>query len=161
MTDPHGRTTAPPHRPTAGRTAGGRRTTACGPTTRLPAMANATTPGRPSILPGQPPAPEHDWPAQAADTIERVVGNVRDKTTGPALTAARAVVYGLFAAIVGLAVLVVLIIAAIRLIDSYLPDAVFGEDHMWAAYLIVGGALSIAGALCWSRRNGPGEEPHT
>ncbi|HKY68028.1 MAG TPA: phage holin family protein [Acidimicrobiales bacterium] len=123
-------------------------------------MANATTPGRPSILPG-PPTPDHDWPAQAADTIERVVGNVRDKTTGPAITAARAVVYGLFAGIVGIAALVVLIVAAIRLVNSYLPDAVFGEEHMWATYTIVGGLLVIAGAVCWSRRTGPGEEPHT
>lgn len=123
-------------------------------------MANATTPGRPSMLPG-PPTPEPDWPSQAADTIERVVGNVRDKTTGPALTAARAVVYGLFAGIVGIAVLVVFIVAAIRLVDSYLPDAVFGEDHMWATFTIVGGVFVIAGAVCWSRRYGSGEDPLT
>ena len=30
-----------------------------------------------------------DWPAQAADTIVKVVGQVRDKTTGPAIKAAR------------------------------------------------------------------------
>ena len=64
-----------------------------------------------------PPPPERDWPAQAADTIERVVGTVRDKTTGPALTVARAVVYGTFAALVGTACLVVLIIGAVRLLD--------------------------------------------
>jgi hypothetical protein len=40
-----------------------------------------------------------EWPAQAADTIVRVVGSVRDKTTGPAVTAARGAVYGLLAAI--------------------------------------------------------------
>lgn len=122
-------------------------------------MANATTPGRPSILPG-PQAPDSDWPAQAADTIERVVGNVRDKTTGPALTAARGVIYGLFAAIVGLAVLVLFVVAAVRVLDTYLPDAVFGEDHTWAAHAIVGAVLSIAGAVCWARRKGPREERH-
>ena len=80
-------------------------------------MANATTPGRSApTLPGPPP-PERDWPAQAADTIERVVGQVRDKTTGPALTAARAVVYGLFGGIVAIACLVVLIILLVRLLD--------------------------------------------
>ena len=120
-------------------------------------MANATTPGRPAPLPGPPP-PERDWPAQAADTIERVVGQVRDKTTGPALQVARGVVYGTFAGIVGLAVLVMLIIAAIRVVDSYLPDAVFGEDHMWAAYLIVGLVFTIAGGVLWAQRKGRGEE---
>ena len=80
-------------------------------------MANATTPGRPApMLPGPPP-PDRDWPAQAADTIERVVGQVRDKTTGPALTAARAVVYGAFGGIIAIACVVVLIIAAVRLVE--------------------------------------------
>lgn len=120
-------------------------------------MANATTQGRPKpTLPGPPP-PGSDWPAQAADTIERVVGQVRDKTTGPALTAARAVVYGMFGGIVSLACLVVLIIAAVRVVDVALPDSVFGDEHVWAAHLIVGAVLVIAGAAAWSRRR-PGEE---
>src|SRR5688572_33418560 len=102
-------------------------------------MANATTaPGRPTQLPA-PPAPERDWPAQAADTIERVVEQVRDKTTGPALTAARAVVYGAFGGIIAIACLVVLIIGAVRFVNTVLlPDSVFGEHHIWVAYLIVG-----------------------
>jgi hypothetical protein len=32
------------------------------------------------------PSSQEDWPAQMAESIERVVGSVRDKTTGPALT---------------------------------------------------------------------------
>jgi hypothetical protein len=120
-------------------------------------MANATSPGRSSKLP-VPPPPDRDWPAQAADTIERVVGTVRDKTTGPALTVARGVVYGTFATLVGIATLVVLIIALIRLIDSYLPDAVFGEEHVWAAYLILGLLFVIAGGVLWARRHGGRED---
>lgn len=114
-------------------------------------MADATTSGRPVSLPG-PPEPKHDWAAQAADTIENAVGSVRDKTTGPALTVVRGVVYGTFAAIVGLAVLVVFIIAAVRLLDAYLPDAVFGEEHVWVVYVILGAAFSLAGAVLWRRR---------
>jgi hypothetical protein len=101
-----------------------------------------------------------DWPAQAADSIERFVGTVRDKTTGPALTAARAVVYGMFAAIIGTAVLILAIVGAVRLIDNYLPDAWFGEDHMWATYLILGAVFLIAGIVLWMlrlpRRGEPG-----
>lgn len=96
-----------------------------------------------------------DWPAQAADTIERVVGSVRDKTTGPAITAARWVVYGTFALLVGLAVLVLLAIAAVRLIDVYLPDAWVGEDHTWVAHLIVGLLFTLAGMAMWSKRRAP------
>jgi hypothetical protein len=95
----------------------------------------------------------NDWPAQAADTIERVVGTVRDKTTGPAITVARAVVYGTFALLVGTAVAIILAISAVRALDVYLPDAVFGEDHTWAAHLIVGALFSIAGMVAWSQRS--------
>jgi hypothetical protein len=120
-------------------------------------MANATTPDRPGRLP-VPPPPDRDWAAQAADSIERVVGAVRDRTTGPALTVARGVVYGTFAVLVGSVCLVLFIVAAVRLIDSYLPDAVFGEEHMWAAYLILGLVFLIAGLVLWARRHTPGEE---
>jgi hypothetical protein len=122
-------------------------------------MANATTSGRPGpMLPGPPP-PERDWPAQAADTIERVVEQVRDKTTGPALTVARAVVYGAFGGIIAIACLVVLIIGAVRFVNTVLlPDSVFGKHHIWVAYLIVGLLLVIAGAVSWARRR-PREEP--
>ena len=101
------------------------------------------------------PAPvSGDWAAHAADTIERAVGNVRDRTTGPAVTVARAVVYGTFAVLVGLAALALATIGAFRLIDNYLPDAVFGEEHTWAAYLILGLVFVIAGVVLWVRRYG-------
>jgi hypothetical protein len=120
-------------------------------------MANATSPARPAALPS-PPGPDADWPAQAADTIERVVGSVRDKTTGPALTVARGVVYGLFAGLVGATAAVLAIIALVRLIDNYLPDAVFGEEHMWATYLVLGVAFLVPGVVLWTRRHTPGED---
>lgn len=98
---------------------------------------------------------QQDWPAQAADTIERVVGAVRDKTTGPAITVARSVVYGTFALLVGTVVAVFLAIAAVRALDAYLPDAWVGEQHTWAAHLVVGVLFSLVGMLAWSRRSAP------
>jgi hypothetical protein len=94
-----------------------------------------------------------DWPAQVAGSIESIVGSVRDRTTGPLLTIARGVVYGTFGAVVAVAVLVLLIIAMVRFVDSYLPDSVFGEEHMWATYLIIGLLFTIAGVFLWSRRH--------
>ena len=114
-------------------------------------MANASTPARTARLPGAA-APDNDWPAQAADTIERVVGTVRDKTTGPAITAARGLVYGLFAGLVSVVAAVLLIVMAVRLLDNYLPDAWFGEDHMWAVYLILGVLFLLVAAILWPRR---------
>jgi hypothetical protein len=109
------------------------------------------------VAPAPSSADTSDWPAQAADTIERVVGSVRDKTTGPAITAARWVVYGTFALVVGTVVAILLAIAAVRMLDVYLPDAWVGEDHTWVAHLVVGGLFTLAGAVLWSRRTAPAE----
>jgi hypothetical protein len=98
-----------------------------------------------------------DWPVQVADTIERLVGRVRDLTTGRAITAARAIVYGTFALIVGLAVAILVTVASVRVLDAYLPDDVVGEDHTWVAHLVVGAVFTIAGMALWSRRTGPAE----
>lgn len=95
---------------------------------------------------------DSDWPAQAADSIERAVGSVRDKTTGPALLVARVVVYGIFVVVIGVALTVLLSIAAVRLVDNYLPESIFGVEHTWAAHLIVGLAFVTAGGVLWARR---------
>jgi putative Ca2+/H+ antiporter (TMEM165/GDT1 family) len=105
---------------------------------------------------GQPaPAAEipADWPVQAADAIERVVGGVRDKTTGPAITLARGVVYGTFAAIIGIAVLTMLAVIAVRVLDVYLPESVTGDENTWLAHLIVGIVFCLLGMFSWAKRS--------
>jgi hypothetical protein len=114
--------------------------------------AGSPTSSSPAPPPSPAPSAPDDWPVQAADAIERAVGTVRDKTTGPAIKVARILVYGLFSLLVAIAVLVMLAITAVRALDAYLPDAAFGEQHTWAAHGIVGALLVIAGAACWSRR---------
>ena len=103
------------------------------------------------------PAPDvdtADWPAQAADTIERAVQTVRDKTTGPAITVARWTVAGFFALIMGVTVAILLCILLVRVLNVYLPDSVFGETHVWAAYLILGLPVFVAGMWLLSKRTG-------
>ena len=91
-----------------------------------------------------------DWPAQATDQIVKVVGTVHDKVTGPIMTVARGVVYGTFAAILGAAAL-----DADRsscrsgCSTTICPIPWFGENHVWAAYLIVGFLLCVGAALLW------------
>ena len=92
-----------------------------------------------------------DWPAQATDTIVKVVGTASDKVTGPVTTAARALVFGLFAAILGTAVVTLLSILAVRVANNYLPDAWVGEEHVWAAHLLIGLVFSILGLILWRR----------
>jgi hypothetical protein len=88
-----------------------------------------------------------DWPAQAADTIERAVQGVRDKTTGPAISVARWLVAGVFLAIVGATVAILLAIVLVRVIDIFLP--------VWAAYLVLGLPLFVAGMVLLAKRHGP------
>lgn len=116
-------------------------------------MANASPPvqtGRP--LSGAP-EPGRDWAAEAADRIERVVGTVRDNTSTRAVTVVRAIVYGLFGAIVSFALVIFVVIAGGRFLNVVLPDSWFGEDHMWAVYLLVGLVLVIAGTVMWYFRH--------
>jgi len=96
-------------------------------------------------------ADEKDWPAQAADAIVEQVGKVRDRTTGPAVRASGYIVFGAFAALLGSVAFVLFLIGAFRALDAYLPDAVFGEEHTWAAHSILG-ALLVLGGLLTSRK---------
>jgi hypothetical protein len=116
-----------------------------GPETTLPPVAERTELSATRVR-------TDDWPAQATDTIVRVVGTASDKVTGPVTTAARALVFGLFAAILGVTALVLVTILAVRVLNNYLPDEYVGEDHVWLAHLIIGMLFSLAALVCWSKR---------
>lgn len=88
-----------------------------------------------------------DWAAQAADTIESVVGKVRSKTTDPLVGVARWIVYGLLAAVVGLMAALLLVIGLVRMLDAYLPSGV------WLPDVILGGIFTVGGLFLWSRRS--------
>ncbi len=85
-----------------------------------------------------------EWPAQAADTVVDVIGKVRDKTTRPALIAARALVYGLVAAVVASIALVL-----IRVLDNYVPGPV------WWIYLGLAVVFTITGIVLIRKANSP------
>ncbi len=119
-------------------------------------MAQTPPSGRPaqtSPPAGTPPTapPTGDWAAQAADTIERVVGQIRSRTTQPAIKAARGLVYGLLAGILGIAVFVWIFVALFRVLDIVLPGG------MWAAYLLMGVVFVIIGAILMRMRHAPPE----
>ena len=91
-------------------------------------------------------APPPDWAAQTADAIERLVGSVRAKTAEPLEKVARALVYGLIAAIVGVAAMVLVAVSLVRGLDVVLPGEV------WAAHALTGGIFVVAGLLLWRKR---------
>lgn len=97
---------------------------------------------------GQPDAlvPD-DWPRQATETIVRTVDTVRDKTTGPIITAANIVVYALIGFVAAGMLAVFALIGIGRLIDA----ATGGR--MWIGYVAFGVLFVIAGSVCWRKRH--------
>jgi hypothetical protein len=94
-----------------------------------------------------------DWPAQATDRIVRTVDAVRAQTTDRAITGARAVVFGLLAAILGITAIVLFTILLVRIVDNYVPGPVY-----WA-HLIVGGVFFLAGLIVFSMRTAKSPTP--
>lgn len=85
-----------------------------------------------------------DWTVQVADTIESVVGSVRDKTAVPLETVARALVYGILVAVVGTMALVLTTVMLVRLLSYVL--------QVWAVYGILGTVFTLVGLLLWRKR---------
>jgi hypothetical protein len=105
------------------------------------------------VLPDEraPVPAEPDWAAQTADTIDRVVTTIRSKTTDPVERIARVVVYGMVAAVLAVAALVLLTVAIVRAVDIALPG------HVWSAHVTVGGIFTLLGLFCWTRRRASGD----
>lgn len=92
-----------------------------------------------------------DWTVQVTDTIESVVGSVRAKTAVPLETVARALVYGILVAVLGLAALVLATVILVRL-GSYVLE-------VWAVYAILGGLFTALGLFLWRKRRPAGGDP--
>lgn len=84
------------------------------------------------------------WPDQATELIVSTVGTVRDKTVGPAMTAARGVVYGFFAGLVGLCAFVLGTIFVIRIITVY-------TGRVWIPQLGLGVLFGIVALVLWGK----------
>jgi hypothetical protein len=86
-----------------------------------------------------------DWPANAADTVVRIVDQVKTKTTDNAVLLVRAMVYGIVIAVLGLAIIVLSTVALLRITDAYLPIGNGVGSATWAAHGLLGALLSILG----------------
>lgn len=99
-----------------------------------------------------------DWPAQATDAIVNVVSIAHDKIR-VVRTVAKAIVWGLFAGVLGAVAMVLFTIGVLRVLDVYLPSAVVGDQHMWAAYVLLGLVFAIGGlALLRIARRAPADD---
>jgi hypothetical protein len=104
----------------------------------------------------KPASTGEDWAATTADAIERAVQSVRAKTADPLERVVRLVVYGLLAAIVGIAIAVLVAVVALRGL-VILIDVVW-QPEVWLAYLILGGIFVVTGLLVWRRRTAKTEK---
>lgn len=111
-------------------------------------MAAPLRPSDPIRSNGMVPA---DWPVQAADHVVEAIGKVRDKTTKPAMIAARALVYGLMAVILGAVAIVVFIILLGRIWSNSVP----GDPDIWVLYLLLSVLMIFGGLYCLRKANKP------
>ena len=103
-------------------------------------------------MPGNP-LTDPNWAPELADTVERVVGTVREKTTDNVVKAARIIVFGLLGAILGITALILLVIIFTRALQALLDFAVTPARAVYISYFIVGGICCLLGALLMKKRH--------
>jgi hypothetical protein len=99
------------------------------------------------------PLTDPNWAADLADNVERVVGQVRDRATKPAVHITRGVVFGLLAGILGLVAFTMLLIGTTRVLQVLLGLFLPHDRAVYLSYLIVGGILCLGGLLCLRKRH--------
>jgi hypothetical protein len=95
--------------------------------------------------------PTDDWTVQVADRVESVVQAVRTRTTVPIVKLAKILVFGIILAGVGLGLAVLLVIAVIRLADSYWWFHPYAR-RVWVTYAVLGAIFVLAGAFSMRKR---------
>jgi hypothetical protein len=118
---------------------------------------NRGGPGRQLVSPAMAanPLTDPNWAPELADTVERLVGTVRDRATKPAVRAARAIVFGLLAAMLAVVAITLLLIAATRAVQALLDLGLDWSVAVYLSYFIVGGILCLVGLLLLGRRPPP------
>ena len=87
-----------------------------------------------------------EWPQRATEFVVGAVATVREKTSGPAISVARMIVYGLLACLLAIIALVLLVVGVTRLFIVYIPLEV------WAVYAIAGAFWTLVGLILWFMR---------
>lgn len=108
---------------------------------------------------GLNPIGNPDWPKETADTIERLVGMLRDRTTKPAVTIVRGLVFGLLGAFIGLIALTAGIIMVLRVLQLLWAVPFDHDTSVWLSYFTVGGIFCLASVFLMMRRHS-GEPQH-
>lgn len=94
------------------------------------------------------------WAAKQADTIVRIVDQVRDRTTRPVVLVARGLVFGIIAVAGALTALLLLLIAATRALQAVIEWPLSHATAVWVSYVVIGSVLVLAGAVLMRKRQG-------
>ena len=99
------------------------------------------------------PFTDPQWASRTVDVIGRLASFVRDRTTRPAVTIVRALIFGSMAIVGAIFVVIVLVIGGIRALHSLLDIWWSRDTAVWASYLIIGGVFCVIGMLLMRRRH--------
>ena len=99
------------------------------------------------------PLTDPNWATETTDLVVSYIDLVRSKTTQNLVYAARGVVFGLIAVIVGVFALTIALVMLMRGLQSLLELATTWERAVYLSYFIVGAVFSIAGVVLFKKRN--------
>jgi hypothetical protein len=104
-------------------------------------------------MPGNP-LTDPNWAAELADTIDRYVGKVRTTVTDRAVTAVRAIVFGIIIFIAAPVTAALMVILTTKFIQRLIAIATDHDSSVWISYVLMGGLLVIGGSLMMRQRYG-------
>lgn len=99
------------------------------------------------------PLTDPNWATETTDRVVTLVDNVRAQTTQKVIYAARGVVFGLIAVILGTFAAVIAIIGLVRALQALLELATTWERAVYLSYLILGAVFCIIGMVLFRKRN--------
>lgn len=103
------------------------------------------------------PLTNPNWAPELADTVERLVGQVRDKATNKVVIVVRAVVFGLLIVVAAFAAIVLSVILGTKLLQRVvnIGGAIDADSSVWVSYVVMGGILTLAGMFLMRKRQSP------
>jgi hypothetical protein len=105
-------------------------------------------------MPGNP-LTDPNWATDVADQIITLVAKVRDKTTNNAIKGARAIVFGIIGAFLGIFALVLVLIGVTRGLQSLFDIWVSWPTAVYLSYFTLGGIFTLAGLFLMGKRHSP------